>query len=962
MKTLPSPRRLASALALVLTLATVPAMAQAVAPAAAPAAPAAAVAPAAPAVEAASSYQYIVDPENSLDSIITDNKNDVLLNVGFGGWAPKWGWSPAPDPKDMATNGHLTLSSTFVLNKKNDDSITVGLDGSASAPTAVTYKYTLTATKDVPITYVVADIQAPDKATSGTLTVTSDGKDEDQPFPIGVQTVVPNVSAAVFHLATGDIKVTFDPPSPIAYQKSGFRLLLASDTVKTGATTVAATYTFPKPVKYLATQDEVGQFIEKTGDGWFAWNAEDHAGASVFDMADWLDAPAGKHGGVRMVGDQFQFEDKTPVKFWGTNLAYGSSAPEHAVAEQVATRFARYGVNAVRMHKFTGAGWEGIGDPNDVTKLDDKGLERLDYFANELTKRGVYYGFSHTFNMRVRPGNKGQLLAYDEIVAKNKGETMGLINFAPDIQDLLIQSVVNLLQHKNPYTGKTYAEDPALCYIELQNEDDILFYVAGHTYAECPTYAAKFRETFADWLTARYKTQEAFAQAWGDGLKPNETLAAKNVDVAMNPWNFQEPQLAKDSPGQKTRALDTALFLHDTQNAFYSKFVKAIRDAGYKGPLCGSPWQAPAIIPHYLNLRSDYLVGYIDRHNYYGGKNVLDTMLETPGSGYLSSGLQQVADRPFGISEWITQFPLMYQADGPVLFAAYGMGLQGWDSSYEFQSSPKYGTDDWFAPNAGNLPFGCWVVDSPTQIGQYPALARMIARGDVKQGDTISVRSLSMEEISKDALPFDEIVKQNGDIKSFGGPKEQASLAAGRCVVKFTDKPEPQVVPDMSKYRNGTVITSNTGQLTWDTANRGSVTINTDGTKGVVGFAQGKAEKLGNVTITSQSPYASILLTALDRGATLDKAKSALLIIVGRTESTGFSYNKLTGQMLNPGTSPLMIEPIQADVAIAGRTVAAVNILSQNGVLTNTTVPVTNGAFHIDTGKDKTIYYQVVFK
>ena len=94
------------------------------------------------------------------------------------------------------------------------------------------------------------------------------------------------------------------------------------------------------------------------------------------------------------------------------------------------------------------------------------------------------------------------------------------------------------------------------------------------------------------------------------------------------------------------------------------------------------------MLPHYFNLRSDYLVGYIDRHNYFGG-GLFDTMLTHPGSGYFSSGLQQVADRPFGLSEWIHVYPSLYSAEGPAIVAAYGMGLQGWDASYEFQSDGK---------------------------------------------------------------------------------------------------------------------------------------------------------------------------------------------------------------------------------------------------------------------------------
>ena len=41
------------------------------------------------------------------------------------------------------------------------------------------------------------------------------------------------------------------------------------------------------------------------------------------------------------------------------------------------------------------------------------------------------------------------------------------------------------------------------------------------------------------------------------------------------------------------------------------------------------------MVPHYYNLRSDHLVGYIDRHNYFGEK-LGDSMLARPGSGYFS--------------------------------------------------------------------------------------------------------------------------------------------------------------------------------------------------------------------------------------------------------------------------------------------------------------------------------------
>ena len=44
-----------------------------------------------------------------------------------------------------------------------------------------------------------------------------------------------------------------------------------------------------------------------------------------------------------------------------------------------------------------------------------------------------------------------------------------------------------------------------------------------------------------------------------------------------------------------------------------------IRGTGYEGEIVASNWQAGRALSHYYNLHSDYRVGVIDRHNYFGG-------------------------------------------------------------------------------------------------------------------------------------------------------------------------------------------------------------------------------------------------------------------------------------------------------------------------------------------------------
>ncbi len=164
----------------------------------------------------------------------------------------------------------------------------------------------------------------------------------------------------------------------------------------------------------------------------------------------------------------------------------------------------------------------------------------------------------------------------------------------------------------------------------------------------------------------------------------------------------------------------------------------------------------------------------------------------------------------------------------------------------------------------------------------------------------------------------------------------------------------------MTKYKQGNVIQSSTGQLKWDAA-QGFFTIDTPGTKGVVGFAENQNLTLGNVQIKSSSPYASILLTAADKGADLSKTKRALISMMARNSNSEFSYFALDNRVLNNGKGPILLEPVQATISIANRPLAAVNILDHDGKPTGRTVPIANGTFTLDGTRDKALYYEVVF-
>lgn len=905
-------------------------------------------------------WTAVVTPGNSLDFKFLQNDRPALHLTPVA-WGPKWAWAGL-SAKAALSGDPLGVQTQVTVNKATGQVVAVSFGAQPVGARAVKFTYALQSDKDVPLTMIAAALGAPKGAKGKAVLTFADGTTKTLTLPLGLG-ANPETSRIDLELE-GGIKASavIEPARPVGTD-GDLRIQLAGDLLPGGAArTTSVTLEFPAAVTLLATEKDLARFSRQVaGPDWFAFKPTNDLGPGVIGMEDWLEKPAGKRGGVRMVGDRFQLEDGTPIVFWGTNLSYGNAcAPKKEEAEFTAARFARFGVNGVRLHKFTyPKNHNGIADPNDSTRMLPDGMDRLDYFSAELKKRGVYFGWSHTFGFYVTPAHKGRVLAYDEIMANLKGgNTYGFINLAEDCQDLLIETCVNLLKHKNPYTGQTYAEEPALSFVELQNEDDIFFFTNEKAFNACPTYKKHFVERFGDWLKAKYGTEEALKAAWGDALKPSESLAARNIVPVANPWFFSDGHLPQQKGGARQRLLDTAAHFHELQNKFYGKYVKAIRDAGYKGPICGSPWQAPSMLPHYYNLKSDYLAGYVDRHNYFGGK-LEDSMLANPGSGYFSSGLQQVIDRPFGLSEWIHVYPSLYSAEGPAIVAAYGMGLQGWDASYQFQS--RVGKTMYF-DRAGWQPWGVWEADTPTQFGQYPALARMVLRGDVKQGDVISVRRVSDADLASGTFNFSDRVAQEGDVKSFTGSAPKEALAAGRVVVEFTKETQSSVLPDLGKYKQGSRIVSTTRQLAWETEGRGYFTIDTPGTKGVVGFAGGKPCALGDVTIAPVTEYASILLTASDKGADLASAKAALLTAVARSANTGFTLFAPDGRILENGKAPVLLEPVKASVALAGRAVAGVELLDHGGRPTGKALSVQGGRFEIDGARDQTMYYRVTFK
>jgi hypothetical protein len=705
---------------------------------------------------------------------------------------------------------------------------------------------------------------------------------------------------------------------------------------------------------------------------WFEFRPQNDFRAGHIGLAHWLDAPAGKHGFVQMQGRRLVFEDGTPVQFWGVNIGNEGCYPEASQADALANYWAKYGINGVRLHKFT---WdEHKGDSSTV--MNDTFWQRFDYFQQQLRVKGIYSGWSHIYGHRVRPADQARLLNYQEIKnltypwAHLSGSTSALVNFAPDLQDLSIELTVNMLKHRNPYTQRRYADDPALSFIELQNEDNIFWSAIGESLKQAPTYRRLLCQLFAEWLKAKYQTEANLRSAWGENvLKPGEGIAQGGVYPEPNhglfSWEYETA--FKEKRPIKRHILDKITFLYEQQSAFYERFTKAIRATGYRGTIVGSCWQAGSGIAHYYNLYADYQVGIIDRHNYFGGdtghqlqpgKVNAQSMLEAAGSGLLSSGLQQVTDRPFALSEWINTMPNEWIAEGAPLVAMYGMGLQGWDASYEFASN-RAGFSKGLSSDGG----GVYNTDSPLQMGLYPALARMIYRRDIHEAEVIATRNVHVPSLAQGQLGFQEKVSQQFDVKEFDGDVPAKALAVGRTVVAFTESFRPTAKVDLSGYHDerNHLLTATTKQLQWHYGKQPYVVLNTPASKAVVGFAADQKHDLNECSLSVTTPFAVILITATEKDKILKTSKKWLITAVARARNTNMSYNETGTQLLQKGVPPLLLEPVDFTLTLLKERKAVLRALDHDGIATLQQQVFDGRVIAVKGERWKTMYYTLSF-
>ncbi|MBN2452204.1 MAG: cellulase family glycosylhydrolase, partial [Lentisphaeria bacterium] len=236
---------------------------------------------------------------------------------------------------------------------------------------------------------------------------------------------------------------------------------------------------------------------------------------NVTNMSHLLDAPAGRHGFLRVQDGRFA-HDGGRVRLNATNLTGPANFPDHEAAARLAARLARFGINCVRLHyfdadygNFRNEKQPGIIAESLETKrnLDPAQRDRMDYMIAAFKERGIYV------NMNLHVAR-----AWDErdgFAGRRPRMDKGIDNFEPRMIALQKEYAKTLLTHRNPYTGLAYTDDPCVAMIEINNENSLISqYHSGGIDGLSDPYASEFRRQWNRWLVTKYGTTAGLRKAW----------------------------------------------------------------------------------------------------------------------------------------------------------------------------------------------------------------------------------------------------------------------------------------------------------------------------------------------------------------------------------------------------------------------------------------------------------------
>ncbi|HEX2749144.1 MAG TPA: hypothetical protein VHM91_14150, partial [Verrucomicrobiales bacterium] len=229
-------------------------------------------------------------------------------------------------------------------------------------------------------------------------------------------------------------------------------------------------------------------------------------------------------------------------------------------------------------------------------------------------------------------------------------------------------------------------------------------------------------------------------------------------------------------------------------------------------------------------------------------------------------------------------------------------------------------------------------------------------KGHITQGALIAARRTTADKVVSGTNAWLQDSYNGNDLVHTPGGTPPEVFAAGRVTVGF--KGGDGVEADLSKLwqKDAKTVKSSTGELLWDYG-REHILVGSVKTQGVIGKCGGPL-KLPAVDLDVKTGFVSVIFTPLD-DQPLAKSKHILITALGQDKQTGAKYSDDGTKLLSTGTAPLLMEPVQATIKLAGTAPSKVRPLDYYGVPMKTALEIKDGAFVID-GRSRAYYYEVL--
>ncbi len=414
------------------------------------------------------------------------------------------------------------------------------------------------------------------------------------------------------------------------------------------------------------------------------------APGSPLDLSGTLEAPAGKFGRVVCTpAGEFGFE-KDPgrtIRFLGVNLVGDCNYLDKAEADRLVDALAANGYNSVRFHHFE----NGLLDPEaaDSTTFDPVRLDQLDYLFAKLRERGIYSCLDLYASRKIKPGDK-----VEELPAFKGYELKMLLSVSPSAMRTWKEFARKLLTHRNPYTGLTWGEDPALYSFNLVNEQTLV----------------------VEWNRLFPELAPLFEKRYAEHLKERGVYT---------------PERAKARNGEFIR------FLNDLEAARMDEQIRFLRDE----------LKVPAQITdhNYVNkftmqpLRDK--LDFVDNHQYWDHPEFVGRRWALPTRYHQRSALGRMAEfprvmmptrifgKPFTVTEYNYCNPNKFRHEFGPLAGAWA-AFQNWNGLYRFAWSHARPQPE----GERRQPAGFDVANDPQEWLAERIVHALFLRGDVAPG------------------------------------------------------------------------------------------------------------------------------------------------------------------------------------------------------------------------------------